>query len=78
MNDTKVKYFCVGLFLHNCVTGVTANVTVGKYPLGTHLWRISGGDGCDSEDYSSMLTLSTCNDTQFACDDGLCVDMITR
>lgn len=58
--------------------GVTANVTVAKYPLGSNTWRISGGDGCEGETYSAMLTLSACNDDQFACDDGLCVDMNTR
>ena len=59
-------------------SGLDANATVTKYPLGTHLWRVSGGDGCGSEGYSSKLTISTCNDTQFSCDDGLCVDMNTR
>ena len=58
--------------------GVSANVTVSKYPLGSNKWRVSGGDGCSSEPYETSLTLSYCNNNQFTCDDGLCVDMRTR
>ena len=55
--------------------GVTANVTEYKYPLGSHTWVISGGDGCASESRDELLTLSACGSDQFTCDDGRCVDM---
>ena len=35
-------------------------------------------DGCSSEPHDVLVTLSSCNDTQFTCADGLCVDMSTR
>ena len=57
--------------------GVTANVTETKYPVGSHQWIISG-DGCQSQPYHSLLTLSACTKDQFTCDDGLCVEMTTR
>ena len=58
--------------------GLSANVTVTKYPVGTNTWRVSGGDGCRPEPYEVQLTLSACNDSQFTCDDGLCVHMDSR
>ena len=57
------------------VLGVTANVTENKYPIGSYIWRVSGGDGCESEPYDALLSLSACSNDQFTCDDGRCVDM---
>ena len=58
--------------------GVSADTTVKNYPVGTNTWRISG-DGCTREPYyEAQLTLTACNDSQFICDNGFCVDMKTR
>ena len=36
------------------------------------------GDGCSSIPLERLLTLSSCNQTQFTCDSGVCVEMAGR
>ena len=60
------------------MSGVTANVSVSGYPLGPHTWRVSGGEGCHDGPKSSVLSLSVCDDTEFVCDTGACVNIQKR
>ena len=48
--------------------------------LGKHNWTLSGDKyQCnEGKDYSLELKLTGCNNTQFTCDDGQCVEMEER
>ncbi len=50
-----------------------------NYPLGAHSWHVVGKYGCSGKKSSGIpLHLSTCNETEFNCMDGQCVDMNQR
>ena len=46
--------------------------------LGTQMWRISDDIKCQEGDILTSLSLTTCNETQFTCSDGLCVNLEDR
>ena len=48
----------------------------GSLLLGTHTWHFVW-DTCGSE-YMRNMTLTPCNDDQFTCQDGSCIDMKDR
>lgn len=56
---------------------VRAETSRPGYPLGSHPWRVAG-DGCSPVLKQLLLTLSYCSQTQFSCDNGVCVDMELR
>ena len=48
------------------------------YPVGSYEWLVTG-DGCSIEsDYRTVLTLTHCEEDQFTCDLGTCVQMEKR
>ena len=55
-------------------------VQVVRVVLGRHTWQIlNDSRQCeDGSNYSHSLSLSSCAEQQFSCDDGSCVDMTLR
>ncbi|XP_037801847.1 gamma-aminobutyric acid receptor subunit rho-2-like [Penaeus monodon] len=50
-----------------------------EYPFGRRRWAVEGAEGCGRpEDGSLTLTLTTCSQGNFTCDDGSCVPMARR
>ena len=60
------------------ILDVSANVTTTNYPIGTYLWQLSGKHGCLSDPEKLLLTMTSCNESQFTCDNGICIDIETR
>ncbi|XP_023321489.1 acetylcholine receptor subunit alpha-type unc-38 [Eurytemora carolleeae] len=55
----------------------TSTAGLETYIMGTHNWKIRNDKNC-KELESVLLTLSTCKDTEFACSNGLCIDIEKR
>ena len=56
---------------------IEAEVTGWDYPLGSRAWRVRG-DGCSAQTREVELSLSSCLETEYSCDDGQCVGMAAR
>ena len=54
--------------------------SVDSLVMGRHTWQIlNDSRQCeDGSNYSHSLSLSSCAEQQFSCDDGSCVDMTLR
>ena len=60
------------------VTG-TSSASFATFTLGKHNWTIKGDEGCSSEDtYITELKMSGCQEENFTCNDGQCVEMDLR
>ena len=46
--------------------------------LGNHEWEIINDMECKDGAEKKILTLSTCSEEQYTCNDGLCIDMESR
>ena len=46
--------------------------------IGNHLWNITNDTECSKEVYSKYLSLTSCSDDQFTCNDGLCININER
>ena len=59
-----------------------SKASLASFTLGRHNWTISGDRDCneqiDSESYTVELKMSGCNESQFTCNDGQCVQMDER
>ena len=82
--DIKVKFFNL-LFLftliHCCLylsPDVSATVATSSYPIGTYLWQLYGNHGCLSDPEKMHLTMTTCNESQYTCDNGICINIEAR
>ena len=53
-----------------------SSASAGSLLLGTQTWQIYN-DTCGSQ-YSRNMTMTTCNDDQFTCQDGSCISMKPR
>ena len=63
----------------NFETLATSVNTFSSLSLGTNSWNISHENpDCERKDGQRMLTLSTCGDEEFTCQDGSCVGMDIR
>ena len=51
---------------------------ISSFAIGTNTWEISGDFACSARDQKQSLTLSSCNAKQFACNDGVCIDINRR
>ena len=59
-------------------TLATINASAGSFLLGRHLWSFEKDDLQCSTTYSSMMSLTGCNVTEFSCKQGSCVPMAER
>ncbi|XP_023323855.1 uncharacterized protein LOC111697908 [Eurytemora carolleeae] len=55
----------------------TSTAALKTYVMGTHNWTIRNDIDCEEEE-TTLLTLSTCKDNEFACSNGLCIDITKR
>ena len=46
--------------------------------IGKFVWNITNDTLCGKNHYSKALTLTSCHDDQFTCNDGLCIDLAQR
>ena len=46
--------------------------------IGTFVWNITNDTRCSTEDSSISLSLSGCNEEEFSCNNGLCIDIENR
>ena len=46
--------------------------------IGEHNWTINGDHGCSTQEYTTVLSLSSCKDNEFTCTNGLCIGMEKR
>ena len=47
-------------------------------PVGTHKWRVENNVCQEGETSVEILQLSACDEGQFTCDDGKCLDISQR
>ena len=60
------------------VTGMSS-ASFATFTLGKHNWTIKGDEGCSSEDtYITELKMSGCQEENFTCNDGQCVEIDLR
>ncbi|XP_023325055.1 uncharacterized protein LOC111698837 [Eurytemora carolleeae] len=55
----------------------TSSALLKTYVMGTQNWTIKNDIDCEEQE-STLLTLSTCKDDEFACSNGLCIDIVKR
>ena len=53
-------------------------VDISTFAIGTNTWEISGDYACSTRNQVLSLTFSSCNVTEFACSDGVCIDINKR
>ena len=46
--------------------------------IGNYLWTITNDTECSKEVYSKYLSLTSCSNDQFTCNDGLCISIHQR
>ena len=46
--------------------------------IGKFVWNIINDTGCGKKIYSKALTLTSCNEDQFTCNNGLCINLAQR
>ncbi|XP_066983584.1 uncharacterized protein [Macrobrachium rosenbergii] len=61
--------------LYQNISGRMILKTRGEYPVGVHTWELSGDRCADNE---TDLLLTSCNVTQYTCNDGSCIQKDAR
>ena len=46
--------------------------------IGNHEWSINNDAECNQEIFKTVLSLTSCSDSQFTCNDGLCISISNR
>ena len=67
MNDTSNE------FVHAVSDAPFRSLAIGKF-----VWNITNDTVCGKKHYSKALTLTSCHDDQFTCNDGLCINLAHR
>ena len=57
----------------------TSKAPHATFTLGKHNWTVTGDENCnDGAEYVTELKMSGCQDNEFTCNDGQCVNMTER
>ena len=67
----------LGLVNNKKVTGVVS-ASINTLALGNNKWTISNDDKCGKGAREISLSLTTCGEEEFTCNDGLCVSLLYR
>ena len=73
--DFEKKYWVLENVNNPNVTAI-CQVPFKTLAIGNHAWNISGERNC--KDGILMLSLTSCNDTKFTCNNGLCINLDQR
>ena len=73
--DTTVERWKITLLEDNDALMTMTDKT--RIPIGTHEWTVPE-DICKDGLSTIMLVISSCNDTEFTCDDGICIPIEER
>ncbi len=57
---------------------VVATTSGPEYPFGTHTWRVVNESCYDQEELEVQLNINACQDTEYNCVDGFCIDISQR
>ena len=75
--DAANKIWNISLSHISSVTA-TSKAKFDTLLLGNNEWDVSNDVECEEGRHKKILTLSTCSEQQFTCNDGLCVDLDFR
>lgn len=64
--------------VNNVNVSAVTDASMASFVMGTYQWKVSGHTNCNKKETKMMLTLTTCNDGQFTCANGLCVAIESR
>ena len=67
MNDSSNE------FVHAVSDASFRSLAIGKF-----VWNVTNDTECGREVDSKALTLTSCNDDKFTCNDGLCINLVQR
>ena len=56
----------------------TSNASERSLLLGNFIWKIENDEQCSHGVTEQMLSLSHCNNNEYICDNGLCIDLEKR
>ena len=59
-------------------SNVSALVNSTDYPFGTMKWKIFNEPCYDEDERETWLSINSCSQRQFNCDNGQCIDMVAR
>ena len=64
--------------VNNIFVKAISSAPFASLAIGTFVWNITNDTRCSSEDSSMLLSLSGCNEDQFSCNNGLCIEIENR
>ena len=64
--------------VNNDFVKATSSASFATFAIGTLMWNITNDTRCSTKDSSLLLSLSGCNEVQFSCNNGLCINIENR
>ena len=75
--DQKLHQWNMSVANNDMIHGVSYS-DVASMVIGKHTWYITKDYACGSKDRELELALGSCNEEQFTCSDGVCIDIMSR